>query len=136
MPDTRNNLTPQDAAPADVVSQAMEISTQAAMLGFDWAEPRDVLDKLDEELDEVRRALDQKTREDVTEEIGDLFFALVNFCRKMQIDPGRAFGNGVRKFERRFRSLSARMAEKGGEMSAQVLDDLWQQVKMGERHEQ
>jgi len=134
LPDSRNN--PMDAASTDVVRRAMEISTQAAMLGFDWAEPRDVLDKLGEELDEVRCALDQKAREDVTEEIGDLFFALVNFCRKMQIDPGRAFERGVQKFERRFRSLSVLIAGRGGEVSAQVLDDLWQQVKKGERHEQ
>ena len=118
--------------------RAFEISTEAASVGFDWKNPVDVLDKLDEELAEIRQALDEgASLQHIEEEVGDLYFALVNFNRKMQIDSDRAFLSGVTKFERRYRALESQVLKSGRQMqdlSPDELEDVWKRVKMGENN--
>ncbi|MBO4350003.1 MAG: hypothetical protein J6A01_03530 [Proteobacteria bacterium] len=118
--------------------RALEISTEAAAVGFDWKKPGDVLDKLEEELAEIRQALNEGTdRQHIEEEVGDLYFALVNFNRKMQIDSDSAFLSGVMKFERRYRALEKHVQNMGRQMqdlSADELEDVWKRVKMGENN--
>ncbi len=120
----------------DINDRALKISSDAADLGFDWAHPIDVLDKLAEEVDEIRQAMiSGESTERIAEEVGDLYFALVNFNRKMHIDSSRAFESGVTKFERRFNALR-QYVEKSGcqidQLSDKELDDIWQQVKKDE----
>ena len=116
--------------------RALEISTEAAGVGFDWKTPEDVLDKLDEELAEIRQALNEGAeRQHIEEEVGDLYFALVNFNRIMQIDSDSAFLSGVMKFERRYRALEALVQKSGRQMqdlSPDELEDVWKRVKLGE----
>ena len=113
------------------------ISEKAAALGFDWDCAADVLDKLAEEIDEIRNAMVENDAAHVREEVGDLFFALVNFNRKMHIDSDSAFEAGVAKFERRFQALENIVSQSGRqitELSMQELEAVWQRVKKEEHH--
>lgn len=113
------------------------ISQKAADLGFDWDCAADVLDKLAEEIDEIRNAMVENDAAHVREEVGDLFFALVNFNRKMHIDSDSAFEAGVAKFERRFQALENIVSQSGRqitELSMQELEEVWQRVKKEEHH--
>ena len=116
----------------------MDISVEAASVGFDWNTAEDVLDKLQEELDEIREAV--QNRDDIAhiaEEVGDFFFALINFNRKMHIDPDLAFHAGVDKFERRYRSLETMIQQSGrtpSELSQDELERVWKIVKEGEKN--
>lgn len=118
--------------------RAMQVSVKAANMGFDWDCAADVLDKLAEELQEIRQALNNgDTQTHLTEEIGDLYFALVNLTRKLQINPDQAFEQGVSKFERRFQALQTIIAQSNrsvSELTADELDAVWQLVKSGENH--
>lgn len=119
--------------------RALKVSVEAAELGFDWACAADVVDKLTEETQEIRQALhDKDSKTHLAEEIGDLYFALVNLTRKLQIDPDTAFEYGVSKFEKRFNALKATVARSGrqvSELSAEELDAVWRLVKSGENHD-
>lgn len=118
--------------------RAHDVSAQAAILGFDWNRPEDVLDKLQEELDEIREAMHNgDSKEHVAEEVGDLFFALINFNRKMSIDSDAAFEAGVAKFERRFQALNQIISQAGrktSDLSQDELEDVWKLVKQGEHN--
>ena len=121
-----------------ITERAMKISTEAASVGFDWENPMDVLDKIVEELAEIRMAFREEYPDlRVEEEVGDLFFALVNFCRKMQFDPAHAFDAGVQKFERRFEALRSIVEQSGksmSDLSSQELEEIWRTVKMREKN--
>lgn len=122
----------------NAADRALDISTKAAELGFDWNRPDDVLDKLDEELEEIREALQNGDSIDhVEEEVGDLFFALINFNRKMHIDSNKAFLAGVLKFERRFNLLETIIRNSGrktSDLTADELEEVWKLVKKGEQN--
>lgn len=119
----------------DLFVQAEKLSKHAAKLGFDWRTPEDVLDKMIEEIEEIRESTKKLERSSCIEEIGDLFFALVNFNRKMQIDNVEAFRLGIEKFERRFALLKTIVDQNGwtiDTMSDAELDEVWESVKAGE----
>lgn len=123
------------APSSDVFKRAYCVSCAAAELGFDWQKPEDILDKMVEEIEEIREATQRQIRSEYIEEVGDLFFALVNFNRKMQIDSEEAFKLGIEKFERRFAKLKTIVEEKGralDSMSDTEFDEVWKIVKAGE----
>ena len=106
------------------------VQKRAARTGFDWPDTVRVIDKIIEELDEVREAATQDERE---EEIGDLLFAVVNFARHLKVDPETALRKANRKFDRRFRAMEG-MA--GNRFASLALDDkeaLWQRAKQQEK---
>ena len=134
-----NNSVMRDAQTDSLNKRAFDISHQAAELGFDWACAADVVDKLAEEVNEIREALKAgEPSERIAEEVGDLYFALVNFNRKMHIDTDRAFLHGIEKFERRFGALKnyVEQAERQiSELNDKELDDIWRQVKKDEEND-
>lgn len=106
--------------------RAEKLQKRAARTGFDWPDSGGVIDKIEEELDEVRAATNQTDRE---EEIGDLLFAVVNLARHWKIDPEVALRAANGKFDRRFRAMES-MA--GGDFPALSLDRkeaLWLRAK-------
>ncbi|WCP15072.1 Nucleoside triphosphate pyrophosphohydrolase [Sphingobium sp. AntQ-1] len=110
--------------------RAEKLQKRAARTGFDWPDTVRVIDKIIEELDEVREAATQDERE---EEIGDLLFAVVNFARHLKVDPETALRKANRKFDRRFRAMEG-MA--GNRFASLALDDkeaLWQRAKQQEK---
>ncbi len=114
------------------LTRAMELQRKASTVGFDWNDPRAVLDKIREEADEIEAALDQRDADKLTEETGDLMFALVNLARHVGADPEAALRGTNAKFERRFAYIERALAAQGRTLEAASLDEmdeLWNEAK-------
>lgn len=113
--------------------RALKLQERAAKVGFDWPGPQPVLDKLLEEVEEVREefaAGADKAR--LQDEIGDALFVLVNLARHADVDFSQALRHANAKFERRFRAMEQIARDEGGALAERDLDAqeaLWQRVK-------
>ena len=110
--------------------RAEKLQKKAAKVGFDWDRAEDALDKVAEELDEVRRAMQGDG--DPEEELGDLLFAAVNVSRHLKIDAERAMEKACNKFTDRFAQMDqmAREMQKNlSDLSLEELDVLWEKAK-------
>ncbi|HEY0676256.1 MAG TPA: MazG nucleotide pyrophosphohydrolase domain-containing protein, partial [Immundisolibacter sp.] len=108
------------------------LQQRAAQVGFDWPDLAPVLDKLDEELAEVRGALAQGDREAVADELGDLLFVMANLARHLKVDAEDALRRGNAKFERRFAYIEAALRDAGQtpqDCTLAQLDALWDAAK-------
>lgn len=115
--------------------RAHKLQKKAARVGFDWAKIEDVLDKLDEELNEFGKALKNKKQSEIEDELGDVFFVLVNVSRFVGVNPEDALRKTISKFISRFRYIETRAAEKNKNLSAMTLeemDKLWNEAKQKE----
>jgi len=115
--------------------RAEKLQKRAARTGFDWTEPEDILEKIDEEIGEVREAMSEQDADHIEEEIGDLLFVAANLARRLKVDPEVALRKANAKFERRFRGMESRAV--GGEagfatLSLDEQEALWQAVKRDE----
>jgi MazG family protein len=139
--------------------EAHKLSSRAAQAGFDWPDIEGLFDKLDEETDELREQLKEfpapgprpqgrgvagsgrttipeALHSKLEEEVGDLFFVLVNIARYLSVDPESALRKTNRKFKRRFQWMEARLHESGrsaDNASMEELESLWQKAKAQER---
>ena len=114
--------------------RAAKISRRAARIGFDWPDADSVIDKIEEELDEIEDAIDDRApAAALEEEIGDLLFATANLARKLDIEPETALRRATAKFERRFRRVETLAAERGIGRNLDALEALWQEVKAEEK---
>lgn len=114
--------------------RAYELSSRAAAVGFDWVKADDVLEKIDEEVAELREMVAQSPRDParVEEEMGDLLFSMVNLARKLGIEPEAALRVANDKFQRRFEGMERAVALRGGhlrQMSLSALEAEWQSQK-------
>jgi MazG family protein len=144
----RNSIL--DGLPADLpaLHRAFRLQDRAAGVGFDWPDASGPLDKVEEELDEVRREItaapprdagDAPTydaaHEALESELGDLLFAVVNLSRKLGVHPALALDRANVKFARRFREIERRAVERAIDVRTaglDALDELWDEVKRGE----
>ncbi|QFT54256.1 nucleoside triphosphate pyrophosphohydrolase [Microbulbifer sp. THAF38] len=118
------------------LTRAGKLQKRAAQVGFDWPDINGVLDKIEEEVAELREAVAAGNREHAGEELGDLLFSCVNAARHLKIDPEAALRQCNRKFERRFGLVEATLRTDGRgpeEASLQELDQLWEQAKADEK---
>ena len=118
------------------LTEALKLQEQAARVGFDWSAPEPILDKIEEERAELREALSDGKPEKVSDELGDLIFALVNIGRHVKADPENALRGTNTKFRRRFQHIETSLAENGETLEAATLDrmeQLWQSAKAIER---
>jgi len=117
--------------------EAYELGLRAAEVGFDWANLRDLVDKIKEEVKEIELELDlaPDTRSPrLEEEVGDLLFTAANLARRAGSDPESALRRANSKFKARFEKLEAAAARRGKrveECSAEELDALWTEAKAG-----
>ena len=113
--------------------RAEKLQKRAARVGFDWPEAAQVFAKIEEEVSELNEEMTcGGDRDRLEDEIGDLFFALVNLARHLAIDPEVALRRCNAKFERRFRSIETTLAAQGRnpkDVSLDELEDLWQAAK-------
>lgn len=112
--------------------KAQRIQEKAARVGFDWPDPLGVLDKVEEEVHELRRAIAAKDKSQARDEIGDLIFALVNLARFLDIDAEDAVRATSEKFRRRFRHIEHMSRQLGrplSEMSLEEMESHWQAAK-------
>ncbi len=104
------------------LQRAVKLQKRAARVGFDWPAVEPIFDKLNEEADELKQAIANNDRANIEEEVGDLFFALTNIARKLDVDPGMALRACNRKFEERFRAMEQLAEERGLELAELDLD--------------
>jgi MazG family protein len=115
--------------------RAYEVSFRAAAVGFDWQKPDDVLDKIEEEVAEVRREVESGATADLSraeEEMGDLLFAIANLSRHLGIEPEAALRRATDKFTHRFEAMEHAFAERGKRLNQSTLEEMeaeWQSVK-------
>ncbi|QGP78428.1 nucleoside triphosphate pyrophosphohydrolase [Sphingobium sp. CAP-1] len=110
--------------------RAEKLQKRAARTGFDWPDMVGVIDKIAEELDEVRAAGTADERE---EEVGDLIFAVVNLARHLKVDPETALRKANAKFDRRFRSMEDMAGPDFAGLSLDDKEGLWQRAKRQEK---
>lgn len=122
--------------------RALKLQKRGANVGFDWPGPAPVIDKLHEEIDEVREALAMPAsaarQEALEDEVGDLLFVAINLARKAKVDPGLALRRANTKYERRFRYMEGAARERGLEFAALDLaaqEALWAEAKRFERRD-
>ena len=116
--------------------RASRIGARTARVGFDWDESRDVLEKVDEELTELREAIDADEQAHVDEELGDLLFTLANLARKLNLDPESSLRSANQKFKRRFQLLEENLSKQGKslhEATSEELEQEWRTVKLTPR---
>ena len=118
------------------LTRAVKLQQKAGKVGFDWNDPRAVIAKLREEIDEVEVEIDRADQRAIADEVGDLLFALANLARHLDVDPEAALRGTNAKFERRFAHIEARLAEQGRRPEAATLDEmeaLWVEAKSKEK---
>ncbi|MCE7886068.1 MAG: nucleoside triphosphate pyrophosphohydrolase [Alphaproteobacteria bacterium PRO2] len=115
-----------DAVPKSLPAllRAKKLQDKAAKVGFEWKKLDDVLDKLEEELGELREAVQSGDLKDKQEEFGDLLFVLVNFARMNDIDAEDALRQCSDKFERRFRGIEKQFRDQKKDISQAPLEEM------------
>ncbi|NEW09588.1 nucleoside triphosphate pyrophosphohydrolase [Paenibacillus sp. SYP-B3998] len=123
-----------DGVPRDLpgLMKAWKLQKKAATVGFDWSEAQDVLDKVEEELGELREAIANQGVQEKQEELGDLLFSIVNLARFLKVDPEEAIAQTNRKFIRRFSYIEEQLRLRGLSFEQTDLSEMeayWQEAK-------
>ncbi len=117
------------------LTRADKLTRRAARVGFDWPDAQTVLDKLDEEVAELRAELPAADPDRMEDELGDMLFVLANLARKLNLDPEAALARANAKFTRRFTAVERLLAEQGttpAEAGLGEMEAAWQHVKRQE----
>ena len=133
--DTRYLASLPTALPA--LMRAEKAQKKAARVNFDWHELRDVMAKVDEELEETKRAVASTEAAKIADEIGDLLFAVVNLARKCGFEAERLLQSATTKFIARFNEMEDRLRARGGKLGEarlEELDAIWQEIKADSKH--
>jgi nucleoside triphosphate diphosphatase len=115
------------------LARALDLQRKASTVGFDWNDPRAVLNKIREEADEIEAALDIGDKAHLAEETGDLLFAVVNLARHVDANPEMALRGANTKFEKRFAYIERTLAAKGRSLddaTLEEMDALWDEAKI------
>lgn len=118
------------------LTRARKITARAGRVGFDWVDAEQVIQKLEEEIAELRAELDGADRARLADEFGDILFVAANLARKLDLDPEACLRQANEKFARRFGKLEQMLAEQGctpSEASLEEMEALWQAVKRAEK---
>ncbi len=114
------------------LTRALKLQDKAGKVGFDWNDPRAVLSKIREEVDEIEVELDTNDRDTIGSEVGDLLFAVVNLARHVKADPEAMLRGTNNKFERRFASIEHALTAQGKsprDATLAEMDALWDAAK-------
>ena len=123
------------AAALPALSRALKVTARAARVGFDWPDVSHVLDKLDEEVAEIRAELSGADPARMADEIGDVLLVVANLARKAGLDPEACLHGATDKFARRFNEVERRLASQGMTPSDAGLDTMeaeWVAIKRTE----
>jgi MazG family protein len=126
------------SAKLPAVMEAFQMTTKVSRVDFDWPDVPSVLEKLDEEVDELKQAVATQSpnHREIADEVGDLLFVAVNVARLLGIDPESALKASNRKFRRRFRYIEDRLREQGrkpADSDHLEMDALWDEAKEKEK---
>jgi nucleoside triphosphate diphosphatase len=117
------------------LTRAAKLTNRAARVGFDWPDAEAVLDKLDEEIGELKAELSGADPDRLTDEVGDLLFVLANLARKLNLDPETCLRHANDKFARRFNAMERTLSREGRDLKGETLaamEAAWQAVKREE----
>ncbi len=134
-PDGKRTLFEGVPPTLPALQKAQRVQSRAARVGFDWREGGPVLDKVEEEIGEVREAADDGRPEMLEEETGDMLFSIVNLCRFYGINAEACLNRTTRKFIRRFGEVEKKVAATGRKLSDCTLEEMdafWEEVKQSE----
>ncbi len=112
--------------------RSQRLQSRASKVGFDWEKIEDVLDKVDEELSELKTAIKIGKKKDIEEELGDILFVLVNVSRFAGVNAEEALKKTINKFINRFRYIEQKAKELGqniSDMTLEEMDRLWEEIK-------
>lgn len=121
-----------DSSANSAIYRARQLQQQAADFGFDWPDIGPVLDKLEEELDELKQAFTSEDRDAISDELGDLLFVCVNLARHARVNAEMSLRQTNRKFLRRFAYVQQKMRAAGIEMEQaqlELMERYWQESK-------
>lgn len=116
--------------------RAHKLQKKAARVGFDWKKTEDVFEKLEEEVKEFKKALKNRKQSEIEDELGDIFFMLVNISRFVGVNPEDALRKTISKFISRFRYVEMKAADKKrnlSDMTLEEMDALWDEAKEREK---
>ena len=117
------------------LTRAFKLTNRAARVGFDWPDAAAVLEKLDEEVAELKAELPAADPARLTDEVGDMLFVLANLARKLGLDPEACLRHANDKFSRRFNAMERDFESRGESLKGQTLQAMeagWQAVKARE----
>jgi ATP diphosphatase len=129
--DTRNTFADIPASLPPIL-KAKKIQKKASKKGFDWKESIDVIEKVEEELKELKHEIQQNNKENSQEELGDLLFSIVNLSRHLEIDASEAINQANHKFVKRFRLMEEKIAKDNqeiGNLTSDELEEFWVKIK-------
>jgi tetrapyrrole methylase family protein / MazG family protein len=134
----QNASGPFDYIPRSMpaLERAQRVTEKASKVGFDWGRTEEVLDKIEEELNEFKFSLAANDSNCIKEEIGDLFFSLVNLSRFVGVNAEESLSVSLSKFINRFSYIQQKLSEQGKDpagASLKEMDDLWNESKLKER---
>ena len=112
--------------------RAKKLQKRAARVGFDWKDANKVINKIEEELEELKIEHSKNNRDKLAEEVGDIFFTIVNLTRHYDLDPEDIMRRSNLKFEQRFRAMEKYAEQNNLElngMSVDQLENVWQKIK-------
>jgi ATP diphosphatase len=114
------------------LTRALKLQEKAALVGFDWKDAKPILDKIEEEIGELREAMENNDTVSAADEFGDVLFALVNFGRHLKIDAEAALRGTNEKFRSRLNRVERELAASGSSLEEATLDEmevLWERAK-------
>lgn len=112
--------------------RAFRVQEKASKIGFDWDNKEQVWEKVIEEIDELKKSEQSAQPEDIEEELGDLFFALTNYARFLNINPENALRKSTLKFEERFKYVENKIMEQNKNLNESTLEEMnyyWEESK-------
>ncbi len=116
--------------------QARKVQSRASKVGFDWDKTDDVIEKVYEELKELKESLAKSDKESIEEEIGDILFSIVNLSRFLEVEPEGALRKTTAKFIKRFKKMESLIANEGKKITdfdLSGLDKFWDSIKENEQ---
>ena len=132
MTEGRNSVMEGVPKELPALLRAHRLQDKASKVGFDWEKKEDAWKKVDEEMNELHRAIESGKQDDVEAEFGDLLFAMVNYSRFINVNPEIALRQTVEKFITRFQYIEKRLKEIGKDIhssSLEEMDKLWEEAK-------
>jgi tetrapyrrole methylase family protein/MazG family protein len=109
--------------------RAHEVSKRVSKVGFDWEKESDVIDKIQEEVSELKEAVAAGNMDDIEEELGDIFFSIVNLCRFLKINPENSLNKTTNKFIKRFAHVQKRAGYDCTDKDLDTLESFWEESK-------
>jgi len=112
--------------------KAYRVQEKASNIGFDWRNREDVWKKVEEEISELKKAIESGDQKKIEEEFGDLLFAMVNYSRFLNVNPESALNKTIDKFIRRFQYIENELKSQGKDIytaTLEEMDAIWEKVK-------